>query len=222
MGAVMSSALVLVVVGAWRRGLSVLLALALLLTACDDSPSTEATATTPAAAPSTASVVTTTEAVIDEEGQAGSCRVLEEKHCPSGELVLWDNDFGFLFVGFSLPPETPLFAFGGGEAREMFWSPDPTDRDPAGSYPGVNVWLLEPELGVENAVVLFMNRDGEPQVHLTPVEKGEPIGFLTSETLPVLPQGIQDSAYNLLVFLGDFDTASLGAYQQYFGLTIEP
>lgn len=195
------------------------LLIASLVVACGTGDGPNATPVVTAASPSTASVETTTEAAIHEEGQPGSCRVLEEKNCTSGELVRWDNALGSLFVGFSLPAETPVFAFGGGEAREMFWSPLPTDRDRAQSYPGVNVALSEPEAGVESAVVLFMNRDGEPQVHLTPVEQGEPIGFLTSEALPVLPHGIEDGGYNLLVFLGGFDSANTAAYQQYFGLT---
>jgi hypothetical protein len=166
--------------------------------------------------------MTAEDAAIYEDGQPGSCRILEEKHCFSGEPVLWEKGLGYLFVGFTLPPETPLFSFGGGEAHEMWWSPIVGDNERARNYPGVNVLLSEPEIGLTATVVLFMNRDGDPQVHLTTVEEGEVIGYLTGETLPVLPQGIQDGAYNLLVWLGDFDVASTAAYQEYFGLTTEP
>jgi hypothetical protein len=204
-----------------RIRITVLLIGVLLLTACSGSISTEATLPTPTSATTTAPVVAAIGTVVYEDGQPGRCKILEEKHCFSGEAVQWGS--GMTFVGFSLPAETPLFAFGGGEAVEMFWSPDVTESgDAAESYPGVNIMFHEPDVGLVDATVLFMNRDGDPQLHLSTVDEGEWIGDLTSETLPVLPLGIQEGTYNLLVWLGDFDVASTAAYQEYFGLKVEP
>ena len=187
----------------------------LLSTGCGGSSSTETAGNVPTSLSTTAS-----EAVGIYEDGPGSCRILEEKHCLSGEPVLWES--GMLFLGFSLPPDTPLFAFGGGEAVEMFWSPSTATGDASTSYPGIHVALGRPEAGVVDATVLFMNRDGDPDVHLATIDEGEWIGDLTSEPLPDLPLGIREGGYNLLVWLGDFDTTNAAAYQEYFGLTVEP
>lgn len=162
----------------------------------------------------------TTDAGGIEDGGPGSCRILEGGFCGLGEPVVWAN--GYRFVGFSLPAGTNLFAFGAGEAVEMWWSPDPSSTgDDTASYPGVAVALATPEGDVRDATLVFMNRDAPPDVHLVSLDQGEWIGTLTPESLPTLPGGIVDGDYNLLVFLGDFDTASWGAFRAYFEVTFD-
>jgi hypothetical protein len=166
------------------------------------------------AAPTTTAGVTVTY----EEGRPGSCRVLEEKYCSLGEAAYFEN--GTAYVAFSLPEGTPLFAFRGGDALEINVTPAGSGNyNPDESYRAVHIMSTSSE-GSRHAVALFMDTSGVPDVHLTSVEEGDLIGYLTAEPLPVLPGGLQDAKYNLLIELLDLsDEPDNAAFEEYFGLT---
>jgi hypothetical protein len=188
--------------------------MALLAGSCANSGGTDPPTTAAVAAPVTTAGV----AVVYEDGQPGSCRVLEEKYCSLGEAAYFEN--GTPYVAFSLPQGTPLFAFRDGDAYEINVAPaGPGNHNPDESYRAVHIMSTSSE-GTRHALALFMDTSGEPDVHLTSVEEGDLIGYLTAEPLPVLPSGLRDTRYNLLIELLDLmDEPDNAAFEEYFGLT---
>ena len=191
------------------------IAVALFAASCGSggATGTSATAGLTAASPTTLGSADTY-----EDGQPGSCRILEEKYCSLGEMVYFEN--GTPNVAFSLPAGTPLFAFGAGDAVEIYMNPlGSGNYDPDDSYRAVHIMSTNAD-GTDSVLVVFENVSGKPDVHLATVEEGDVIGSLTAETLPVLSGGLQSAEYNLLIQFFDAMIEPDGpAFESYFGLT---
>lgn len=136
-----------------------------------------------------------------KEVKPGSCLVLEEKYCKEGKPIYKDNKL--VFIGFSLPENTPIFSpFAGDLSNTGTFNFEKNGENAV--YPGVSVYSAEIiyALGRDrpaksfSAVYYDINLSEKASTKI--VKKGEVIGQVSEGKIEAYGD------YNLLVNFSQF------------------
>lgn len=110
----------------------------------------------------------------------GSCKILEEKYCSKGRLII---DGVGSSVGFNLPKNTPLFALKTGQAIK-------TKYDQTSKFKGFGLMVIDPN---DPTVTFHLIGDIDiGEFRTQNVEQGDKIGQMQDT-------GVKNYGYNLIV-----------------------
>ena len=161
----------------------------------------------------------TTTTVVYADGEPGSCLILEERFCRTGELVVFmSEDSPNTRLGFRLPAGTPVFALYDGVIR-------PGNAVLGGSNQRENrlgdpMWANFPHAmtaeGFTMFRAVFIDEAEQRPTSDTEVQSGDLIGRMSGDVL----SGATD--YNLVVFLTIEGRVDAETFEELFGFMPPP
>lgn len=127
--------------------------------------------------------------------QPGSCLILEEKYCQSGQLIENPSLPGSLLAAFRVPKNTVLFAPVDGfysQTPTFFFIKDETTKEVV-KYPGATITVADDNTAAAVKAIYSFIYFKEKENFYSTIQKGDIIGWISEQPIDFLGD------YNLVV-----------------------